>query len=230
MDIRHLNLTNCNEAHGCVVAIDVIRAFTTAAFAFDAGAAEILSTDDTDAAFHLKEAHPGSIAMGEESDGADIGFFEMNNSPWRLREQDLHGKTIIHRTTSGTVGLVRPQHADKLLACSLVNAAATAKYIQDLQPAELCFVETGIRPGGRGDEDTACADYIESILTGKPVSERDTIERVLSSQEIKFFEQRNFESFPLQDLCLVTQMNCFNFAMSGSRISPHCVRLTAKKA
>ena len=103
MKFRHLDLTNCSEARGCAVAIDVIRAFTTAACAFSAGAAELLCTDNTASAFRLKESHPGSLAMGEESNGVDIGFFEMNNSPYRLREHDLHGKTIIHRTTNESV-------------------------------------------------------------------------------------------------------------------------------
>ena len=227
MIIRHLDLNNCMQARGCAVAVDVIRAFTTAAYAFAAGAAELLCTDSTDSALRLKRSHPGCLAMGEESDGADIGFFEMNNSPYRLREHDLRGKTIIHRTTSGTVGLVRPQNARTLLACSLVNAAATARLIRQLQPEEADFINTGIRPGGRGDEDAACSDYIESLLFGTPIPEEEIIFRVMHSEEVKFFENGDTLRFPLEDLEMVRRINCFDFAMAGERLGPDCVRLRA---
>ena len=227
MIIRRFDLRNCTEARGCVVSIDVLRAFTTAAYAFAAGAAELLCTDSTEAALRLKRSHPGSLAMGEESDGADIGFFEMNNSPFRLREHDLRGRTIIHRTTSGTVGLVRPQEASHLLACSLVNAAATVRYIRTLGPQELDLIETGIHPGGRGDEDTACADYIESILQGEPIPEDQIIYRVLHSEEIRFFEKGDVLRFPTEDLDLAVRIGCFDFAMTGTRLAPDCVRLKA---
>ena len=227
MRIRHFDLSNCEDARGCTAAIDVIRAFSSAAYAFASGAAELLCTDSTASAFRLKQTHPGSLAMGEECDGADIGFFEMNNSPYRLLEHDLRGRTIIQRTTSGTVGLVRPQQAQTLLACSLVNAAATARYIRQLQPDELDFIETGIHPGGRGDEDIACADYIESILLGNPLPEEEIIFRMMHSEEIKFFENGDFERFPLEDLEMLSRINCFDFTMVGERLSPDCVRLKA---
>ena len=225
MKIKHYNLADCSEARGCVVVIDVIRAFTTAAFAFGYGASGILSTDSTASAYRLKQAHPDFPAMGEESDGVDIGFFEMNNSPYRLREHDLKGKTVIHRTTNGTVGLIRPRNAQVLLAASLVNSAATARYIRSLDPEELDFVETGVYPGGRGDEDTACADYIESLLADRPFPHEELIRRVLHSTEIHFFEEGNNDRFPPEDLDMVIQIDRFDFAMTGTRLSDDCVRV-----
>ena len=41
MIIQRATLQNCHTATGTVVVIDVLRAFTTAAYAFDAGADDI---------------------------------------------------------------------------------------------------------------------------------------------------------------------------------------------
>jgi 2-phosphosulfolactate phosphatase len=47
-------LSGVEEAHGVVVVIDVLRAFTTAAYAFDRGAEKILPVSSIAEAFILK--------------------------------------------------------------------------------------------------------------------------------------------------------------------------------
>jgi 2-phosphosulfolactate phosphatase len=51
---------------GAVVVIDVIRAFSTAAYAFDAGASAIYLVATVDEALAFKAAHPDVLAMGED--------------------------------------------------------------------------------------------------------------------------------------------------------------------
>lgn len=225
MIFKHLNRNQCSEANGWVVAIDVIRAFTTAAYAFSQGAERILCTGETASALRLKSANPGSVAMGEEDDGCEVKAFEFNNSSAHLLSHDLTGKTVIQRTTAGTVGLVGPQNAKGLLACSLVNVGATIRYLQQICPEEIDFIETGICPDGRGDEDIACADYIESVLKGQPISQEEVIYRVLHSKEISFFRNNDEVRFPVYDLELATMIDRFDFIMLGKRISPDCVEL-----
>ena len=48
------------------VVVDVIRAFTTAAYAFAAGASHIVVVDSVAEALSLKGANPGTLAMGED--------------------------------------------------------------------------------------------------------------------------------------------------------------------
>lgn len=50
---------------GAVIAVDVLRAFTTAAYAFGTGAKHIYLVADVDEALAFKAAHPGALAMGE---------------------------------------------------------------------------------------------------------------------------------------------------------------------
>lgn len=103
---------------GPVVVVDVIRAFTTAAYAFGSGAAEIYLVGDVEEALAFKAAHPGSLAMGEHR-GLRPDGFDFPNSPSMVRDVDLSGRTIVQRTSAGTRGVVaavartgRPLDAD----------------------------------------------------------------------------------------------------------------------
>ena len=66
MEIRQVTLENCDQATSTVVVIDVIRAFTTAAYAFAAGARDIVLVSAVAEAFALKKCAPGVLLMGEE--------------------------------------------------------------------------------------------------------------------------------------------------------------------
>lgn len=60
---RHLARWELDGVVGPVVVIDVIRAFTTAAYAFGSGAAEIYLVGDVEEAVAFKAARPGTIAL-----------------------------------------------------------------------------------------------------------------------------------------------------------------------
>lgn len=63
MEIQRATLDNCSAATGIVVVIDVIRAFTTAAFAFDAGARDVVLVSTVEEALNLRERMPGALVM-----------------------------------------------------------------------------------------------------------------------------------------------------------------------
>ena len=65
MEIRRSTLDTCHEAHGVVVVIDVLRAFTTAAHAFDRGAEEILLVSSVEEAFQCRERNSDFVLIGE---------------------------------------------------------------------------------------------------------------------------------------------------------------------
>ena len=94
-------------ATGHVVIIDVIRAFTTAAYAFSAGIEEIELVATVEDAL----SRPG-FRMGEV-DGRLIPGFDHNNSPSRMIGQRLSGRAV-QRTTSGTQGVVLATQAQSL--------------------------------------------------------------------------------------------------------------------
>jgi len=216
MIVQRATLQNCHTATGTVVVIDVLRAFTTAAYAFDAGAEDITVVSTVAEAFALKEQMPDALLMGEE-DGLPIPGFDLSNSPAELVDKHLKGQNLIQRTTSGTQGVVRSTHAETLLTSSLVCVGATSRLIQELIPESLTFVITGWRPGGWGDEDAACADYIESLLSGHKPDPEPIYERVRQSPPGRLFSDPTQPEFNPADLDYCLRSNLFDFAMLVKR-------------
>jgi 2-phosphosulfolactate phosphatase len=212
MIIQRVTLQNCHAATGMVAVIDVLRAFTTAAYAFDAGADDITLVSTVEQALALREKIPNALLMGEV-DGLPIPGFDLSNSPAELVGKHLEGRHLIQRTTSGTQGVVRSIQAETLLASSLVCAGATANFIQKLSSDSLTFVITGRRPGGWGDEDAACADYIEALLAGQKPDQEPILERVRQSPPGKLFSDPSQIEFNSADLEYCLQIDRFDFVM-----------------
>lgn len=216
MKMQRADLETCAQAHGAVVVIDVLRAFSTAAFAFAAGVDSILLVSTVAEALALRKELPGSLAMGEV-DGLPIPEFDFGNSPPQFDGFDLTGHILIQRTTAGTQGVVRSHNADLLLAASFCTARATVRLLQRAAPATLTFVLTGIRKGGWGDEDAACADYMEALLNGESPDLEQFFERVRRSAPGRQFTDPCLPEFPLQDLEYCLQVDRFPFAMQVER-------------
>ena len=125
MEFKRVTLETCSEATGTVVVIDVLRAFTCAAFAFAAGAKEILLVQETAEAFALQRKMPGVLLLGEV-DGFPIEGFDYGNSPSALIDLDLTGHHFIQRTSRGTLGVVRSTRAETILTSSFCCADSSA--------------------------------------------------------------------------------------------------------
>lgn len=216
MDIKRASLLTCGEATSTVVVIDVVRAFTTAAYAFAAGAQTIILAGAVEEALALRQRFPDAWVMGEVG-GLPVEGFDFSNSPTELAGQDLTGRRLIQRTSAGTQGVVRSNRAETLLAASFACAGATARYIIDLQPESVTFVITGLRPEGWGDEDAACADYIEALLMGKQPDVQPFLQRVRQSLAGKIFADPGQPEFPVSDLDYCTDVDRFVFAMRVQR-------------
>ncbi|KPV49729.1 hypothetical protein SE17_30955 [Kouleothrix aurantiaca] len=207
----------CGDATGAVVVIDVIRAFTTAAFAFAAGAAEILLVSTVEEALALRDRFPGSYVMGEV-DGLPVKGFDFSNSPGDLFGRDFQGARFIQRTSAGTQGVVRSIGAEPLLASSFVVAGATARFVRQLAPECVTFVVTGIYPPERdGDEDAACADYLAALLAGDAPDPTPFPQRVRNSAPGLIFADPAHPEFPAIDLGYATDLDRFDFAMLVER-------------
>jgi 2-phosphosulfolactate phosphatase len=203
-----------------VVVIDVLRAFSTAAYAFSAQADEIYLVSTIEDAFTLKKAINHSRIMGEV-DGLPVKGFDYGNSPAQFDDENLSGIPLIQRTTSGTQGVVLSRNAKSLLTTSFCNAGATAKYIRKMSPGEVSFVITGKRSGGWGDEDQACADYIKSLILEQDVNPEQFLERVRKSTPGRYFLDPDMADYPLRDLEYCLQINKFNFVMRVHRLNEH---------
>jgi 2-phosphosulfolactate phosphatase len=211
--VRYATLEDCHTARGAVVVIDVLRAFSTAAYAFSQGVEQIYPVGEPHEALALREQIPNSLAVGEMN-GIPFPGFDMGNSPKQVLEADnLRGRTLIQRTSAGTQGLIRCTGADTLLAASFVVAGATAEYLRNISADEITFVSTGMNNNGRGDEDLACAEYLHRLLLDETPDPSPYLERVRSSREASIFLRADLPQFPPEDLDHSTALNQFNFAM-----------------
>lgn len=217
METRRVTLETCATVTGTAVVIDVIRAFTTAAYAFAAGARDIVLVGTVEEALALRQQMPGALTMGEVG-GRPIEGFDFGNSPAAFLGLNLQGRRIIQRTTAGTQGVVRCRQADLLLASSLVCASATARYLRQLGSPAITLVVTGIFPDRDGDEDVACADYLEALLRQplRPDSQ-PFVERVRNSTAARLFTHPAQGLFPAADVECCAAVDRFDFAMPIAR-------------
>ena len=216
MEIRGATLDTCSHTTGTAVVIDVIRAFTTAAFAFAAGAQDITLVGAVHDAFALRQRMPGALIMGEVN-SLPVKGFDLGNSPSALVGLDLAGRCLIQRTSAGTQGVMLSARADTILATSFCCAGATARYIVKLSPQTLTFVMTAICPEDEGDEDVACADYLQALLMGKEPDANWFIQRVRRSSAGRLFGDSSYPQFPAPDLECCVDVDRFDFAMPVKR-------------
>lgn len=220
MQFQRLSLDESAQAKGTVIVIDVLRAFTSACYAFGAGAKEIHLVSQVEEAFALRERYPGALLMGEVG-GGPIPGFDFSNSPAHYIDRDLSGKRLIQRTSNGTQGVIRATLADTTLAASFVCAGATAAYLRQRAPALVTFVITAWNDHATdplaGDEDAACADYIEALLTQEKLDPAPYLDRVANSLTGRLFQSNTRPEYPATDLPYCLQLDRFNFVLCVQR-------------
>lgn len=216
IEFARATLSTCAQAEGVVVVIDVLRAFSTAAYAFAAGAKQIMLVSAVNEALALRQRFPDALLMGEVG-GLPISGFDFGNSPAQLAGMDLRSRRLIQRTSAGTQGVVRSQRADVLLTSSFVVAGATVAYLRQLAPRRVTFVITGAEHDSgsplQGDEDAACADYLEALLRGQQPDPELYFQRVRGAPDGLKFGNSLRPDFPAIDLDYCTRVDHFPFAM-----------------
>ncbi|MBK9447189.1 MAG: 2-phosphosulfolactate phosphatase [Betaproteobacteria bacterium] len=211
--------------HDVVVVIDVLRSFTTAAYAFAAGACRIHPVETVAEAMHLQRLNPAALTTGAIAGGDPVREFDYGNSPTALAGADLHGRTLIQTTAAGVRGLLRFADARTVYAGTLVCAHATARAIHQSDAAEVTLLITGEWVDRDGDEDVACADYLEALLQGKSPDPKPFEQRVRDSDFGRRFSAGDNPNLPLSDLDLCAQADRFDFSMSAVRQAGHFILL-----
>lgn len=192
--------------------IDVLRAFTTAAYAFEAGARQIYPVSTVEEAFQLKKHLQNALVMGEV-DGYRPPGFDFGNSPATISQQNLRGKCLVQRTSAGTQGITRAAQADRLMAASFVVASATAAMIQQIDPKTVSFIVTGASMGRDGEEDRSCGEYIQALIEGQDPDPKAYTCRVLNSSVGIALKDGHHPTISQEDLALSLRVNCFDFCL-----------------
>jgi len=210
-----LGIPELTRTPAVAVVIDVLRAFSVAACAFAGGAERIVLASSEDEALELKGRHPGWLAL---KDGPPAPGFDAVNSPAMLALHDLPGRTIVQKTTSGTVGALAVADARLLLCASFVVAGATARLLRERGAQEVTFVVTGEE--GRAEEDRACAEYIGRCVESPEEDAEPYLRRARDSRWAASLAQGARQGLPgihPDDVRLCLQADRFPFAMVARR-------------
>jgi len=212
LNIRILELIEgAKKARGLTVIIDVFRAMTVEAYVIQNGAKDLIPMGDIDAAYAYRDAHPGTILMGERG-GAMCPGFDFGNSPSQVKDVDFTGKTVVHTTSAGTQGVANAVFATEMLTDSLVNAKAIAEYIKRSGAEEVSLVCMGLAGKESTREDTLCAEYIKSLLEYNPIDLAPGIAECKATSGAKFFKPGQ-SVFPEEDFWLCTEADKFDFVL-----------------
>ncbi|MCX5329098.1 2-phosphosulfolactate phosphatase [Streptomyces sp. NBC_00140] len=211
MDAHFLGITELVETPSVAVVVDVMRAFTVAAWAFGQGAEKIVLAESLDEALALKARHPDWVAL---KDGPPAPGFDTVNSPGMLRSMDLGGRTVVQKTTAGTVGALAVKDASLVLCAGFVVAEATARLLRTRKSDSVTFVVTG--EGGQADEDLACAQYIARRATEAKTDAAEFLRRAAESRAAAELTQGVRQGVHPDDVALCLELDRFPFAMAAA--------------
>ena len=204
------------EAQGTTIIIDVFRAYTTAAIAFDRGAKEIVLFADPNDALDLHRKGVGDYLMGEVSGKKPDGF-HFGNSPHEISDVDMTGKTLIQSTRAGTVGVEAATNAAEVFLGSFVVAQATVDAIRKESPSLVSIIAMGDQGVVRADEDEQCGIYLRNIMEArKPAFNAVKSLIITGGATQQVFDPEQPQYHP-EDVTLALHADRYSFAMKISR-------------
>ena len=217
MEIRLGSLVrDAQVAQGTTIIIDVFRAFTTAAIAFDHGAKEITLVAEPEEALELHRRGVGDYLMGEVGGKRPEGF-DFGNSPHEISQVDLAGKTLVQSTRAGTVGVAAAVNATDIYLGSFVVAQATVDAIKSARPEVVSVIAMGDQGMVRSDEDEHCGIYLRNLLEERK-PDFDAVKTLIlkGGATQKFFDPNQSQYHP-EDVSLALEVDRYPFAMKISR-------------
>jgi 2-phosphosulfolactate phosphatase len=216
--IRRMSLlSGARQAEGISVVIDVLRAFTCAAYMANLGADKILLVAEPDKVLQLKREN-GYLAVGEV-DGIPVPGFDLGNSPTQIQaagQAFFKGRTVALRTSAGVTGAVAAAHrSDLVLLGSYVTARAIARYIKNLspQPRVVSLVAMGSAGLETTPEDERCADYLEQLLTGRPYDHAIALREIVEHEATQKFLRNDQGHYPPADPIYCLQRDLFDLVL-----------------
>jgi 2-phosphosulfolactate phosphatase len=195
------------QAKNIAIIIDVLRAATVSAYLLDAGVSSIIPVSSSDDAFDYKRANSDVLLVGEDR-GIKIPGFDIGNSPSEIKQRnDLHGKQVVHRSSTGTQGLVNAQNAQQIIFGSFVTAGAILNYLKNQPTQNITLVPMYAL------EDQLFAEYLRDHLGDSQPTTIEMIKDRLSQHEwlkTSFLDPNN-HNFPEDDFHLSLEIDVFDF-------------------
>lgn len=234
---RRSLLAGAADARGIAIVIDVLRAFSCSALMFHFGIRELALVRTPQEALGFRERDPEYLVAGEVK-GAKVDGFDIGNSPADIvakGDSFFRGRRVAARSSAGTQGvLAAAAHAELVILGSYMTAAATAAYIRDRAQVDalvgghettVTIVAMGFEGMRPSVEDERCADYLESLLIGKPYDHLQAIWDCLHDPDVAASLRGEHDYRPKEDIMLALQRDLFDFTMIG-RLEDGHVRVT----
>lgn len=195
------------NAKGIAVIIDVLRAATVASYLLDKGVTSIHPVATPEEAFDFKMKDEEVLLVGENK-GIKIDGFDIGNSPSVIKTlNNLDGKMVVHRSSTGTQGLVNSTNANQIIFGSFVSAQAILDFLKASQSEDITFVPMYAL------EDQLFAEYMVSKLKGETHPSLEEVKAKLEQHEwiLNSFLNPQNDNFPEDDFHLALEVDTFNF-------------------
>lgn len=153
-----------------IIAIDVIRATTTAITAVARGH-RCFPISSLDKAFMLAKILDRPLLVGELGGNMPYGF-HFNNSPAEINEQNDVDRPVILLSSAGTPLIEESSSAAAMYLACFRNFHSTARYVSSLH-SSVAVLGAGTR-GEFREEDQMCCAWIAEILMSYGFSPLDT--------------------------------------------------------
>lgn len=221
-------LDGAAKATGATVVIDVFRAFSLVPWALMRGALRVVPVRTEQEALRWRERDSRVVLAGER-DGKRLPDFEYGNSPSALRDADLSGRVLVHRTSAGTQGLLAAVDAgaSPVLAGSFLNAAAIVRHLQWLGADQISLVALGWNASEPALEDLLCAEYLRATLFGKAPDFSVLRERIRNDPSGQRFFDPELPWFPAADFDACMDLDRFDMAVVAAEDETFGMRLEA---
>ncbi len=228
--LRKSLLAGARQAQGITVIIDVLRAFSSAAFMLHLGTEKIVLLAEPQEVLALRR-RAGYLAVGEV-DGMPVPGFDLGNSPSRILEAGrglFAGRAVALRSSAGVKGaVVAASQSDLVRLGSYVTARATSRFIRGLSPAPSVVTLVAMGDGGRKTtpDDERCADYFEHLLNGRHYDHAAALSEIVRHRCTTKFLDGDLDHYPPADPIYCLQRDLFDFAIVAT---PELDRLVARR-
>ena len=154
------HVAGAREARGIAVVIDVFRAFSVAAYAFDAGASRVLPVGEIDDALALGRRFPGRCWPASGTRAGCPGSMPAIRPP-RSARSTCAARCSCTRPTPERRAWSMRSAADEVLTGAFVNISAVCRYIRRRAPERVALVRMGHEARERCAEDDLYAECLQ---------------------------------------------------------------------
>lgn len=162
-------------ANRALVAVDVIRATTTAVTAISSGR-ECHLVPTLQAAFDTASRVPNALLTGEVGGAMPAGF-ELTNSPAQLAARSDVSRPMVLLSSTGTRLMCRIRHSESAYLACFRNYRATIDHLANNHDA-VTLIGAGTRGDFREEDQMCCAWIADGLMQSGFVPEDDATLRL----------------------------------------------------